>query len=96
MSKASEKEQCTAFRYLIGQDGRDIYNGNCTLCQAIWSEIKHMITKSHDRIVGVRFVITSLIKVPNEASSTWEPNLISFSILGNKLIKIEKLGMQKV
>ncbi len=26
MSKASEKEQCAAFRYLIGQDGRDIYN----------------------------------------------------------------------
>jgi hypothetical protein len=26
MSKASEKEQCAAFRYVIGQDGRDIYN----------------------------------------------------------------------
>jgi hypothetical protein len=26
MSKSSEKEQCAAFRYVIGQDGRDIYN----------------------------------------------------------------------
>jgi hypothetical protein len=26
MSKASEKEQCAAFRYVIGLDGRDIYN----------------------------------------------------------------------
>ena len=26
MSKASEKERCAAFCYLIGQDGRDIYN----------------------------------------------------------------------
>ena len=26
MSKSSEKEQCAAFRYVIGQEGRDIYN----------------------------------------------------------------------
>ena len=26
MSKSSEKEQCAAFRYVIGHDGRDIYN----------------------------------------------------------------------
>ena len=38
-----------------------IYNGNCTEWSAIWSEIKRVITKSHDREAGVRFVITSLI-----------------------------------
>ncbi len=26
MADKSEKEQCDAFRYIIGQDGRDIYN----------------------------------------------------------------------
>ncbi len=26
MADNSEKEQCDAFRYIIGQDGRDIYN----------------------------------------------------------------------
>ena len=26
-----------------------IYNGNCTEWGAIWSEIKRVITKSHDR-----------------------------------------------
>ncbi|CAB3978506.1 Hypothetical predicted protein [Paramuricea clavata] len=26
MSKASEKEQCAAFQYVIGQNGQDIYN----------------------------------------------------------------------
>ena len=34
---------------------------NCTEWSAIWSEIKCVITKSHDREAGVRFVITSLI-----------------------------------
>ena len=26
MAKTNEKEQCTAFRYVIDQEGRDIYN----------------------------------------------------------------------
>jgi hypothetical protein len=26
MAESAEKEQCDAFRYIIGQDGRDIYN----------------------------------------------------------------------
>ena len=30
-----------------------------------WSEIKRVITKSHDREAGVRFVITSLISDQN-------------------------------
>ena len=42
-----------------------IYNGNCTEWSAIWSEIKRVITKSHDREAGVRFVITSLISGQN-------------------------------
>ncbi len=33
--------------------------------QYIWSEIKRVITKSHDRVAGVRFVITSLISDKN-------------------------------
>ena len=40
-------------------------NGNCTEWSAIWSEIKRVITKSHDREAGVRFVITSLISDQN-------------------------------
>ena len=43
----------------------NIYNGNCTEWSAIWSEIKRVITKSHDREAGVRFVITSLISDQN-------------------------------
>jgi hypothetical protein len=35
------------------------------------------------------------VKVPNEASCAWEPNLINFPILGKKMVKIEKLGNQK-
>ena len=35
------------------------------LWSAIWSEIKRVITKSHDREAGVRFVITSLISDQN-------------------------------
>ena len=42
-----------------------IYNGNCTEWSAIWSEIKRVITKSHDREAGVRFVITSLTSDQN-------------------------------
>ena len=42
-----------------------INNGNCTEWSAIWSEIKRVITKSHDREAGVRFVITSLISDQN-------------------------------
>ena len=42
-----------------------IYNANCTEWSAIWSEIKRVITKSHDREAGVRFVITSLISDQN-------------------------------
>ena len=42
-----------------------INNDNCTEWSAIWSEIKRVITKSHDREVGVRFVITSLISDQN-------------------------------
>ena len=38
---------------------------NCTEWSAIWSEIKRVITKSHDREAGVRFVITSLISDQN-------------------------------
>ena len=44
---------------------KDINNGNCTEWSAIWSEIKRVITKSHDREAGVRFVITSLISDQN-------------------------------
>ena len=47
------------------QVGQFIYNGNCTEWSAIWSEIKRLITKSHDREAGVRFVITSLISDQN-------------------------------
>ena len=42
-----------------------INNGNCTEWSAIWSEIKRVITKSHDREAGGRFVITSLISDQN-------------------------------
>ena len=44
-----------------------IHNGrpNCTEWSAIWSEIKRVITKSHDRKARVRFVITSLISDQN-------------------------------
>ena len=42
-----------------------IHNGNCTEWSAIWCEIKCVITKSHDREAGVRFVITSLISHQN-------------------------------
>jgi hypothetical protein len=42
-----------------------INNGNWTEWSAIWTEIKRVITKSHDREAGVRFVITSLISVQN-------------------------------
>ena len=38
-----------------------IYNGNCTDWSAIWSKIKHVITKLHDGEAGVWFLITSLI-----------------------------------
>ena len=41
--------------------GASINNDNRTSCRAIWSEIKRVITKSQDRKMGVRFVITSLI-----------------------------------
>ena len=44
---------------------RIINNGNCNEWRAIWSEIKRVITKSHDREAGVRFVITSLISDKN-------------------------------
>ena len=47
------------------QDKRIVNNGNCTEWSAIWSEIKRVITKSHDREAGVRFVITSLISDQN-------------------------------
>ena len=50
---------------LIPDVAEAIYNGNCTEWSAIWSEIKRMITKSHDREAGVRFVITSLISDQN-------------------------------
>ena len=42
-----------------------VNNGNCTEWSAIWCEIKRVITKSHDREAGVRFVITSLISHQN-------------------------------
>jgi hypothetical protein len=35
------------------------------------------------------------VRVPNEASCAWEPNLINFPILGKIMVKIEKLGNQK-
>ena len=43
----------------------EIYNGNWTEWSAIWSEIKRAITKLHDRVAGVRFVIASLISDQN-------------------------------
>ena len=42
-----------------------INSGDCTERSAIWSEIKRVITKSHDREAGVRFAITSLISDQN-------------------------------
>jgi hypothetical protein len=42
-----------------------IYNGNWIQWSAIWTEINRVITKSNDREVGVRFIITSLISVQN-------------------------------
>ena len=41
-----------------------IYNGNWTEWSAIWTEIKRVITKSHDREAGVRFVITRFVITP--------------------------------
>ena len=42
-----------------------INNGNYTEWCASWSEVKHVITKLHDREAGVRIVITSLISNQN-------------------------------
>ena len=50
------------FIYLIIKNSLIIHNGNCAEWSAIWSESKRVITKSHDREAGERFVITSLIQ----------------------------------
>ena len=42
-----------------------IYNGNWTEWSAIWTEIIHVISKSNDRAVLVRFEIRSMISVQN-------------------------------
>ena len=42
-----------------------ISNGNRTEWSAIWSEIIRVITKLHDRVAGVQFVITSMISDQN-------------------------------
>ena len=62
-----------------------INNGNCTEWSAIWSEIKRVITKSHDREAGVRFVITSLISDQIALHSVQLPLSVSFTII-SKLI----------
>ena len=53
------------FEVTLGIYNSWISNGNCIEWSAIWSEIKRVITKSHDREPGVRFVITSLISDQN-------------------------------
>jgi hypothetical protein len=49
----------------LKMSSQNVNNGNWTEWSAIWTEIKRVITKLHDREAGVRFVITSLISVQN-------------------------------
>ena len=51
------------YKDLYGKNGCVIYNGNRTEWSPIRSVTKRVITKSNDREAGVRFVITSLIKL---------------------------------
>ncbi len=75
---------------LICENTKLIYNGNCTEWRAIWSEIKRVITKSHDRVAGVRFVITSLISDQNCPTRSAIPlYYIHFEILNISISKPE-------
>ena len=47
MAENSEKEQCDAFRYIIGQDGRDIYN-TMTFASTEVDKIEVLFTKFED------------------------------------------------
>ena len=38
MSDSSEKDQCAAFRYIIGQDGRDIFTTQWHLPKKKWTK----------------------------------------------------------
>ena len=67
-----------------------INNGNFTEWRAIWSEIKRVITKSHDHVAGVRFVITSLISDQIVLHSVQLPlYYIHFEILNISICKPE-------
>ena len=44
---------------------KEIYNGNWADWSAIWSEIKHLISKSNERAARVRFEILSIISDQN-------------------------------
>ena len=76
-----------------------IYNGNWTEWSAIWTEIKRIITKSHDWEAGVRFVITSFILVQNcTTRSSISTLLIHFEILNifvnQKLFCLQKTHLR--
>ena len=43
----------------------EIYNGNWADWSTIWSEIKHLISKSNERAARVRFEILSMISDQN-------------------------------
>jgi hypothetical protein len=55
---------------------------------AIWTEIKRVITKSHDREAGVRFVITSLISVQNCTTRSSISNLLYFYYIHFEILNI--------
>ena len=62
---------------------------------AIWTEIKRVITKSHDREAGVRFVITSLISVQIARHEVQFPlYYIGFEIL-NIFVNRKRFCLQK-
>ena len=46
-----------------------IYNGNWAEWSAIWAEIIHVISKSNEHVMRVRFKITSMIS--NQNCMTW-------------------------
>ena len=54
---------------IIEYNSERINYGKSTEWSATWSEIKRVITKSHDREAGVRFVIRNLISDRN--CTTW-------------------------
>jgi hypothetical protein len=63
-----KKNKLISIRWIVSWQfayRHDYNNGNFSEWSAIWTEIKRVIRKSHDREAGVRFVITSLISVKN-------------------------------